>query len=142
VRSAASSKLWKSEEAEEGPQNLDLAGDEHFRCFYYECSEPSSTLVQCDRCEKWFHAKCAGYDCDLPANPEYDGRPIELKAYCRRCLDFNDLTHADVVEQEMEYTSCKSIDTKFLMNLRTVCDSGMDETLVLMVLHGPLCHFF
>jgi hypothetical protein len=92
----------KEQAIEEGPQNMDLADDEQGSCLY-ECSEPSNSLVQCDRCEKWFHSMCAGYECDLSANPEYGGRPIELKAYCRSCLDFNELTHVDIVQQEMEY---------------------------------------
>ncbi len=95
-------QVVQKEQAEEGLQNMDLADDEQDSCFY-ECSEPSSTLVQCDRCDMWFHAICAGYECDLPTNPEHDGHSIELKAYCRSCLDFNELTHVDVVQQEMEY---------------------------------------
>jgi hypothetical protein len=59
----------KEQAIEEGPQNMDLADDEQGSCLY-ECSEPSNSLVQCDRCEKWFHSMCAGYECDLSANPE------------------------------------------------------------------------
>jgi hypothetical protein len=73
----------------------------------YGCSEVSGSLVQCDRCEKWFHEQCAGYDCKLSDNPVYNGHPIELKAYCYACLDDMELSHADIVQQEREYLELK-----------------------------------
>ncbi len=71
-------------------------------CFY-NCFGSSGRLVQCDRCDIWFHPKCAGYVSELLENPEFNGHPISLNAYCLDCLDFMDLTHADIVEQEEEY---------------------------------------
>jgi hypothetical protein len=44
--------------------------------------------------------------------------------------------------QLIDPNCCISKQIQNLMNLRIICDSGMDETLVLIVLHGLLCHFF
>ena len=88
---------------EEGDAPFDETGaSESSECFY-NCFGSSSRLVQCDRCEIWFHPKCAGYESELLENPEYNGHPIALNAYCLDCLDFLELTHSDIAEQEEEY---------------------------------------
>jgi hypothetical protein len=69
----------------------------------YNCLQVAGKLVQCDDCEQWFHPLCAGYERGLLDNPNYDGHPIELKAYCRECLDDLKLSHVDIVQQEREY---------------------------------------
>jgi hypothetical protein len=102
--------------SEGGSQKMDLGGDgdeiqqeqcqdveDEEGCMYAECSQLSGSIVQCDGCDKWFHPQCAGYERGLLENPSYDGHPIELKAYCHECLDDMKLSHADIVDQEMEY---------------------------------------
>lgn len=93
-------KRAQEEGNEQGEVPFDETGGSE--CFY-NCFGCSGRLVQCDRCNIWFHSKCAGYEGELLENPVYNGHPISLNAYCFDCLDFMDLTHADIVEQEQEY---------------------------------------
>jgi hypothetical protein len=102
---------------ESGPQAMDLGSDggggeiqqeqrpdvEDDESCMYNCSQVSGNVAQCDDCDKWFHPQCAGYERGLLDNPNYDGHPIELMAYCRDCLDNMKLSHADVMQQEREY---------------------------------------
>jgi hypothetical protein len=74
-------------------------------CFYDCAGTAGSTddCFQCDGCDNWFHAQCAGYESDLLENPEYDGHSIQLHAYCGICLEEKELSHADVLDQQEQY---------------------------------------
>jgi hypothetical protein len=97
--------------SEAGSQSMDLGSDgddveeqqqnveEEEGCMY-NCSQVSGKLGQCDDCEHWFHPLCAGYERGLLDDPSFN---IELKAYCRDCLDNVELNHSDIVDQEEEY---------------------------------------
>ena len=69
----------------------------------YDCEDTAETCVCCDLCEKWFHARCAGYEEELVADPVHHGHPIELAAFCKACLKDRGLTHRDILNQHREY---------------------------------------
>lgn len=85
------------EETGDGSESVAEAG-----CLY-DCAGSTDDCLQCDGCDNWFHAQCAGYESDLLENPEYNGHSIQLHAYCGFCLEDLDLSFDAILDQQEEY---------------------------------------